>query len=53
MDPIVALIALLLVVYPYWLLMRFLQLGCKAFKKYLRETDVNPFVLSYGDEDEQ
>lgn len=52
MDPIIALIVLLLVVYPYWLVVRFLQLGCKVFKKYLREDDMNPFVFSYGDEDD-
>lgn len=51
MDALIYLVILLLLIYPYWLIMRFLQLGCKAFKKYINEPERNPFVLSYGDED--
>lgn len=37
MEPVIGILILLVLIYPYYLVMRFLQLGCKAFKKYLSE----------------
>lgn len=37
MRELICLILLFLAVYPYFLLLRFLQLGCKFFKHFLND----------------